>query len=145
MQTESATKRSNGYDVWFAEERTWTARVTCLAPAELYPGEKGPFSIFDCLQKILLFAQKCTFPEKSGITTGRPRQQAPQLTGTGCLLAAASCRGRQRQQASCAPPPGSQQEPAASWRPVQCRGCLRQQASRHPAPPPRSQPEQAVG
>ncbi len=34
--------------VRFAEERTWTARVTCPAPAELYPGKMGPFRIFDC-------------------------------------------------------------------------------------------------
>ena len=58
MQSESVTKRSHGYDVWFAEERTWTARVTCPAPAELYPGEKGPFRIFDCLQKNLVFYRK---------------------------------------------------------------------------------------
>jgi hypothetical protein len=35
------------------------------------------------------------------------------------------CRGRPRQQASCAPPPRSRPEPAARWRPVQslqCRG-----------------------
>ena len=58
MQSESVTKRSHGYDVWFTEERTWTARVTCPAPAELYPGEKGPFRIFDCLQKNLVFYRK---------------------------------------------------------------------------------------
>ncbi len=58
MQSESVTERSHGYDVWFAEERTWTARVTCPAPAELYPGEKGPFSIFDCLQINLVFCRK---------------------------------------------------------------------------------------
>ena len=58
MQSESVTKRSQGYDVWFAKERTWTARVTCPAPAELYPGEKGPFRIFDCLQKNLVFCRK---------------------------------------------------------------------------------------
>jgi hypothetical protein len=48
MQSESVTKRSHGYDVWFAVECTWTARVKCPAPAELYPGENGPFRIFDC-------------------------------------------------------------------------------------------------
>ena len=58
MPSESITKRSHGYDVWFAEERTWQARVTCPAPAELYPGEKGPFRIFDCLQKNLVFCRK---------------------------------------------------------------------------------------
>ena len=58
MQSESVTKRSHGYDVWFAEERTWTARVTCPAPAELYPGEMGPFCVFDCLQKNLEFCRK---------------------------------------------------------------------------------------
>jgi hypothetical protein len=57
-QSESVTKRSHGYDVWFAEERTWTAGLTCPAPAELYPGEKGPFRIFDCLQKNLVFCRK---------------------------------------------------------------------------------------
>ncbi len=44
--------------MWFAEERTWTARVTCPAPAELYPGEKGPCWIFDCLHKNLAVLQK---------------------------------------------------------------------------------------
>ncbi len=58
MQSESVMKRSHGYDGWFAEERTWTARVTCPDPAELYPGEKGPFSIFDGLQKNLVFCRK---------------------------------------------------------------------------------------
>jgi hypothetical protein len=58
MQSESVTKRSHSYDVWFAEERTWTARVTCLAPAELYPGDMGPFRIFDRLQKNLAFCIK---------------------------------------------------------------------------------------
>ena len=58
MQSESVTKRSHGYDVWFAVEWTRTARVTCPAPAELYPGEKGPFRIFDCLQKNLVFSRK---------------------------------------------------------------------------------------
>ena len=58
MQAESVKKRSHGYDVWFAEERTWPARITCPAPAELYPGEKGPFRIFDCLQKNLVFCRK---------------------------------------------------------------------------------------
>ncbi len=57
-ESESVTKRSHGYYVWFAEEGTWTARVTCPAPAELYPGEKGPFLIFDCLQKNLAVLQK---------------------------------------------------------------------------------------
>ncbi len=47
MQSESVTKRSYCYDVWFAEERAWTARVTWPALAELYPGEKDPFHIFD--------------------------------------------------------------------------------------------------
>ncbi len=48
MQAESVTKRSHGYDVWFTEERTWTARSTWAAPAELYPDEKGRFRVFDC-------------------------------------------------------------------------------------------------
>jgi hypothetical protein len=77
MQSDSVTERSHGYDVWFAEECTWTARVTQPALTELYPGEKGPFSIFDCWwnKKILLFAKKCSpFAEKSVFTT-RPLQQ----------------------------------------------------------------------
>ncbi len=70
MQSESVTKRSHGYDVWFAEEHTWTAWVACPAPAELYPGEKGPFRIFDCLQKNLAVLEKnAVLAEKSGFTT----------------------------------------------------------------------------
>ncbi len=42
-----------------------TARVTCPAPAELYPGEKISFSIFDCLQKNLVCSRTMWyFPRK---------------------------------------------------------------------------------
>jgi hypothetical protein len=68
MQSESVTKRSHGYNVWFAEERAWTARVTCPAPAELYPGKKGPFCIFDCKREKLAFCGKmCPFAKKTNL------------------------------------------------------------------------------
>ncbi len=78
MQSESVTKRSHCYDVWFAEERTWTASVTCQAPAELYPGEKGHFRFLTACRKILCLAEKCgTFPEKSGFTTNYDKWSCP--------------------------------------------------------------------
>ncbi len=52
-----------------------------------------------------------------------------------------------RQQASCTPPPSTQLEQAASWRPVQCSNSPRHQASCHGscALPPSSRPEPAAG
>ncbi len=76
MPSESVTKRSHCYDVWFAEERIWAARVTWPAQAELYPDEKGP--IFGS-GKILRFAKKGGLFAENSVFTTVPRQDIPTL------------------------------------------------------------------
>jgi hypothetical protein len=62
-------KQSHGYDVWFAEERTWTARVT-------KPAVRG---------KLRHFAGKCgNFAGKYGFATSNWR-----LAASGALVLAA--------------------------------------------------------